>query len=101
MIEFAADTPISLSADNIILLRFGNDWDQEDISEMITRIFERIANANVAEHVTGADREYLRFRCNNHHFLLQFETYSNACWIEAEDEFSEPGIAELFKQLSV
>ncbi|TKB45578.1 DUF3630 family protein [Thalassotalea mangrovi] len=97
--RLAGTQAITLTEDNIILIRFNQEWQLDDIEHLIVLVMDKIAGAQVLEHVIGADREYLRFTCNGLYFLLQFESYSNSCWIEAEDEFSQPGISALYRQL--
>ncbi|WP_394173776.1 DUF3630 family protein [Thalassotalea litorea] len=99
MIQLAPKQAITLSEDNIILIRFTEDWDQDDIKLLVPQVLGKIAESQVLEHVTGADREYLRFSYRGLYFLLQFESYANACWIEAEDQFSQPSITALYRQL--
>ncbi len=82
----------TLENNNLLLLTFAKDWAQEDITQLATSIFSQLSNANILEHVEGADREYYRFVFNNSYLILHFECYSNACWIEAEDQLTTDAI---------
>ncbi|TLU64605.1 DUF3630 family protein [Thalassotalea litorea] len=97
--QLASTQAITLSEDNIIQFRFAKMWGQEDIKQLLPLVLDKIADHQILEHVIGADREYLRFSYRGLYFMLQFESYSNACWIEAEDQFSQPGISTLYRQL--
>ncbi|WP_371375093.1 DUF3630 family protein [Thalassotalea aquiviva] len=79
----------------VIGLRFSSWWQQEDIEALSQQIFAKLPTAKISEHVIGADREYFRFRFQQGHFILHFESYANGCWIEPEDQLS----VNIFEQI--
>lgn len=68
----------------ILLLSFDRYWDQDDIKQLKNHIITSLKTAEIIEVITGADRENTRFIWNKLNFMLNFECYSQSCWIEAE-----------------
>lgn len=89
-----------LTDDALVLINFNTDWQQDDISDLAKIIFTLLPEHRVIEHIIGADREYYRFNYDNEYLVLHFESYSNSCWLEAEDQLENPALAIIAKQLS-
>lgn len=75
----------------LLLITFDHEWDQDDIAQLSDIVLQQLnheaaQDLHVIEHVKGADREYFRIRFQQDYLILQFESYSNSCWIEPEDQ---------------
>jgi len=66
-------------------VKFRNDWYQDNISQLIELLFLPISPVVIQEKIIGADRENIRFSWNDGYFVLNFEYYSQSCWIEGQD----------------
>ena len=84
---------------NQIIIVFANEWFQDDIQLLSQSVLSKIAEYQIREHILGADREYFRFAWQSNEFLLNFEYYSQSCWIDAHEPESHPKILTLFKQI--
>ena len=73
----------------IITFVFNKSWLQEDIATLKQLIVEKISKLTEVEHVIGADRETVRLAHHQQIFILNFECYSESCWLEAESENDE------------
>jgi|TARA_R100001377_G_scaffold78288_1_gene55933 hypothetical protein len=74
---------------------FQNDWYQENIATLIDLLFSSIMPVTIQEKIIGADRENIRFSWNSHYFVLNFDYYSQSCWIEGQDTQSTELLATL------
>ena len=83
---------ISLINENSLQLVFAKNWYQEDINALTTLILNSFEDHQVIETISGADREYCRFEWQKNYFIINFECYSESCWIEHE---TTPNIALL------
>ncbi len=72
--------------ENIIDVRFQEDWYQEDIAYLTQLIFTQLPDVNVIEKQLGADRETYRLNIEGNYLTLNFDYYSQSCWIEPESE---------------
>jgi len=86
--------------DNQITITFNTEWFQEDISTLSQLILSKIPHHQLKEKIIGADRENLRFTWQTSEFLLNFDYYSQSCWINAHDEISQMTILALNKLLT-
>jgi len=84
---------------NQIVITFINEWFQDDIHSLSQAILSSITEHQIKEHILGADRENIRFACQSNEFLLNFEYYSQSCWIDAHDPESQTNIFTLYRQL--
>ena len=66
-------------------VQFKNDWYQDNINQLIDLLFSPIKPVVIQEKIIGADRENIRFSWNGCYFVLNFEFYSQSCWIEGQD----------------
>jgi len=66
-------------------VRFIRPWYQEDISDLTTYVLSFISDHYITENTVGADRAYCRFEWQAQHYILNFECYSESCWIENEN----------------
>ena len=87
--------------DSLILITFVQLWDQDDIEQLAQMVLAKIANHQLLETVIGADRQYYRIRVNDEYLVLHFESYSNSCWLEAEDQLPVTCLTTINKELSL
>lgn len=66
-------------------LSFNIEWTMDDKTWVIDHIL-RLTSAKTLEVLEGADLYCLRLRIADNEFLLNFEEYSHACWIECVSE---------------
>ena len=85
--------------DDHISIFFDRDWFQEDIVTLRQLILDQISNHQIREIIEGADRENIRFIWLHTDFILNFDYYSQSCWINTHDEISVPKIQRLFDLL--
>lgn len=86
---------VTFDGQDLILISFTKEWDQDDIKELADLVFSKIAEQRIIEHIKGADREYTRFNFADDYLILHFESYSNACWIEAEDQLANKSLEKI------
>ena len=94
------NTPTFQQVDNVITISFQQLWDQDDIAELKSTIFEG-QDIRLIEHILGADRENFRLEWQHHIFCLNFDCYTQSCWIEAEQEIAQnllPALLNLLKR---
>ena len=71
---------------NVIDLRFNDYWYQEDIEELYNNIKNILKDVSLLESTLGADRHNYRLLRNETYLILNFDCYSQSCWIEVETE---------------
>lgn len=86
---------VTFAEQDLILISFTKEWDQDDINELAELVLNKIAEHRIIEHIKGADREYTRFNFADDYLILHFESYSNACWIEAEDQLPNKSLGKI------
>jgi len=69
---------------NSLQLLFNLDWYQEDTLNLSEIVFDKLEDCQILEKISGADKEYVRFIWHGHAFIINFECYSESCWIEHE-----------------
>ncbi len=74
--------------DDHLNAKFTSDWYQEDINELIELLFLPIKSIAIQDKIIGADRENIRFSWDDFYFVLNFDYYSQSCWIEGQDSAS-------------
>ena len=74
---------------------FKNNWYQENIATLIDLLFLPIMPVTIQEKIIGADRENIRFSWSNNYFVLNFDYYSQSCWIEGKDSTSTEQLSTL------
>ncbi|WOH36133.1 DUF3630 family protein [Thalassotalea fonticola] len=84
-----------LDNNNLLLISFTRGWDQDDINLLSQCIFKHLPEHQIKEHIQGADREYFRFTFNDEYLVLQFESYSESCWIEPEDQLNSQQLQKI------
>jgi len=82
-----------------ILIFFNSEWQQDNIHQLAKLVFAQLPGAMEIERVQGADRESIRIQWQQGFFVLNFECYSQSCWLEAEDEASRENLGLLHLQL--
>ena len=78
---------------------FENDWYQENIAALITLLLSPIMPVTMEEKMIGADRENIRFSWQEHYFVLNFDYYSQSCWLEGQDSKSTEYLVNLYAAL--
>ena len=81
-------------------ITFAKVWYQEDISRLVEHLLLPIIPINIQEKNIGADREDIRFSWDNHFFVLNFDFYSQSCWIEGQDYIESDYLEALYSALS-
>lgn len=77
-------------------------WYQEDIDSLSAKVLAYLLQAKVLETVKGADRENVRFIWQmKYHFSLNFDCYSQSCWLEGEDEVSKLQLEQLMAEFNL
>lgn len=79
-------TAIKIINRNSLQVLFNDDWHQENILNLSELVFEKLDHHQIIERVLGADKEYVRFVWKQHAFIINFECYSQSCWLEHEGE---------------
>ena len=86
-------------SDHLVVF-YSNEWYQEDIEYLYFQLFSSLKNWNIQERILGADRECFRFSWqDSYHFTLNFDYYSQSCWIEGVDDKSISQIMSLHGSL--
>lgn len=75
---------VTLINPNSLQVVFNDNWYQEDITTLALYVLCLLEDHHVIETISGADREYCRFEWQQNHFIINFECYSESCWIENE-----------------
>lgn len=75
---------------------FENDWYQENIEALIALLLLPIMPVIIQEKIIGADRENIRFSWQDHYFVLNFDCYSQSCWLEGQGSNSTAYLADLY-----
>ena len=88
-------TTTTLENNNLLLIAFMQEWDQDDMNLLSKCIFNRLPAHKIKEHIQGADRECYRFTFNGEPLVLQFESYSESCWIEPEDQLQSQQLLKI------
>lgn len=73
-----------LANQQVLIFSFEQAWYQEHCSELQQQLFTYLADAQCIETLSGADRESFRFEWQQQIWQLQFEYYSQSCWLEPE-----------------
>lgn len=76
-------------------VNFKNSWYQEDIEVLVELLFSPIMPVTIQEKTIGADRENIRFSWADSYFVLNFDYYSQSCWIEGQDDTSTRKLSNL------
>ncbi len=83
------------SQEDHLNVKFKSDWYQENISQLIDIIFLPIKPVVIQEKIIGADRENIRFSWHDCYFVLNFDYYSQSCWIEGQDGVNTQELTDL------
>jgi hypothetical protein len=94
-------TLIELLNENITV-QFNDEWYQEDIESLSLTLFSQLTHLKIQERILGADRECIRFSWQGIHFYtLNFDYYSQSCWIESVDAQSMEFLPSLREALKI
>lgn len=74
---------------------FKNNWYQDNITALIDLLFLPILPVIIQERIIGADRENIRFSWGDCYFVLNFDCYSQSCWVEGQDSASTQQLTTL------
>jgi len=85
---------------NVVIITWQQHWYQEEIDNLVSVIFHNVESTKIIESVIGADRHCCRFNYRTGHYVLNFEYYSQSCWIEAEDELSNVFISTIAQDIA-
>ncbi|MBA6294209.1 DUF3630 family protein [Colwellia sp. MB3u-70] len=83
----------------ILQLSFNLEWTMDDKVAIIDHVLLS-ASAKVLEVLQGADLYCLRIKYSDYEFLLNFEEYSHACWLECITAQDRTGLQEIKLLLS-
>ena len=75
---------MTMIEEGILSIIFVELWFQEEIDMLVGIVMAKMIDSGIIEHLKGADRESIRFNWDGHLFVLNFEYYSQSCWIESE-----------------
>lgn len=79
-----------LQGDDHLDIRFNRDFDEEDFECLTQLVLAQLAQVTILEKIPGADRHNVRFRAQvaqeYGYFIVNFEVYSQSCWLEAESD---------------
>lgn len=85
-----------------IVFHFACFWYQDDIESLAGKILTNSPHVRIVESIQGADRENIRFVWHEkYYFTLNFDCYSQSCWVEGEDEISNQQLKDLMTALNV
>ncbi len=87
--------------DQKIAIIFDQNWFQEDIILLRKPLLNKIPDHQIKEITLGADRESIRFLWQTAEFVLNFDCYSQSCWICAQDDISATKIQSLYNLLTL
>ena len=91
---------MKLTDDYIVMIFWKSYWHQEDIHTLASTLIKHLEGAEITENIIGADRINVRFCFKHGYFVLNFESYSQSCWIEAEDKSSEVLTAQIAQYIT-
>jgi len=96
-------SPIAIQSINLvnnqITVLFNQHWFQEDITKLRQLLLNNVSNLCIKEIIIGADLENFRFHWLDNEFILNFDYYSQSCWIETQAAHSLTKIQTLFTLL--
>jgi len=85
-----------------LIFSFSGFWYQEDIEQLLQQILANSSKISILETIKGADRENTRFVWHDKfYFALNFDCYSQSCWLEGEDEMSSKQLKQLMEALNI
>lgn len=90
---------VKVIGDDALMIVFKQIWNQENISDLTYIFFKYLNDAIKQDCAVGADRESIRFTWQQEHFILNFECYSQSCWIEVENTPNLPLLKAIEDQL--
>ena len=91
---------ISCNNEHIDIL-FNENWYQEDIHFLKNLLLAKVTNHQLKESIVGADRESIRFQWLDAEFIINFDYYSQSCWLSPNDDASQNKIHSMFNLLKV
>jgi hypothetical protein len=80
-------------------LSFNVEWTMDDKAAVVDHTLISLS-AKVLEVLQGADLYCLRIKYSDYEFLLNFEEYSHACWLECITGQDRTGLQEIKLLLS-
>ncbi|NQY87236.1 MAG: DUF3630 domain-containing protein [Colwellia sp.] len=96
-------SPIAIQSINLvnnqITVLFEQHWFQEDITKLRQLLLSNVSSLCIKDIVIGADLENVRFQWLDTEFIINFDYYSQSCWIDTQDPLSIAITHSLFKLL--
>ncbi|MBL4764496.1 MAG: DUF3630 family protein [Colwellia sp.] len=96
-------SPIAIQSINLvnnqITVLFEQHWFQEDITKLRQLLLSNVSSLCIKDIVIGADLENVRFQWLDTEFIINFDYYSQSCWIDTQDSYSIAKTHSLFKLL--
>ena len=68
----------------LIELRTHSIFEQEDMTPMAHYLLSKIVDSTLIDIVEGVDRACYRVELQGQNFTINFEIYSQSCWLEPE-----------------
>ncbi len=93
-------TQVTLIEEELIIISVHVQWYQEDTKKLADEILTALHDAKENDTMSGADRATVRFNWQGGYFLLNFECYSQSCWISPEDMTSQHLLSLMFSLLN-
>ena len=84
---------------NSLIIHPNNAPDWDEFVQWGKNIIEKLENGQFNQLDTGADRHKLTFTFELHRFSLNYETYTDSCWIETDEPNTSEGLAQLKQKL--
>lgn len=80
-----------------INIRFQQSFDYEDIDELANQVIGLFTHNKVVEVIPGADRMNYRIYWRENNYVINFEVYSQSCWLEVETSITSEPLALAFQ----
>lgn len=90
---------IQLLDQQAITCLFNQYWYYEDIPLLSELVFNQLRHVSTVEHISGADREDIRFCWRDVNYIIYFESYGQSCWIESETPENANSLKNMLKIL--
>lgn len=74
-------------------------WQQEDIDELSAHVISLFDDAAMIDHAQGADIETYHIRAFDTELLLNFEVYSESCWVEVVNNQDVTSIVKISEKI--
>lgn len=79
---------------------FQQDFDYDDVDTLAECVMSKFTDYKVIEVIPGADRMNYRIYWANNNFVLNFEVYSQSCWLEVESGIAPEALTTAYQALA-